>query len=148
MTAEIPWGQWLLKMAHDLQTAMRTHWCPKEILIKICKFLIGTVTGDLKVLGHLDPQIAKFMGTRRGPPGSCWPQMGPKLAPTCYQGGYCGGQLRVLLLNGPPFFVFVVLPFRSRYSPVLLRFALQGRVRQHPEVALLRPCDLHHAGPR
>ena len=27
------------------------------------------------------PQIAKFMGPTRGPPGSCRPQMGPMLAP-------------------------------------------------------------------
>ena len=26
-------------------------------------------------------QIAKFMGPTWGPPGSCWPQMGPMLAP-------------------------------------------------------------------
>ena len=26
-------------------------------------------------------QIAKFMGPTRGPPGSCWPQLGPMLAP-------------------------------------------------------------------
>ena len=27
------------------------------------------------------PQIAKLMGPTWGPPGSCWPQMGPMLAP-------------------------------------------------------------------
>ena len=34
-------------------------------------------------------QIAKFMGPTWGPPGSCWPQMGPILAPWTLLSG-CG----------------------------------------------------------
>ena len=37
---------------------------------------------DFVVLGSIrGSQIAKFMGPTWGPPGSCWPQMGPILAP-------------------------------------------------------------------
>ena len=41
-------------------------------------------------------QIAKFMGPKfMGPPGSCWPQMGPMLAPWTLLSGicYCTSQL-------------------------------------------------------
>ena len=33
-------------------------------------------------------QIARFMGPTWGPPGSCWPQMGPMLAPWTSLSGY------------------------------------------------------------
>ena len=35
----------------------------------------------LKDMVEIAPQIAKFMGPTWVPPGSCWPQMGPMLAP-------------------------------------------------------------------
>ena len=42
------------------------------------------LSSSLNVLLHfrwIMTQIAKFMGQTWGPPGSCWPQMGPMLAP-------------------------------------------------------------------
>ena len=33
-------------------------------------------------------QIAKFMGPKWGPPGSCWPQVGPMLAPLTLLSGW------------------------------------------------------------
>ena len=34
------------------------------------------------------PQITQFMGPSWGPPGSCWPQMGPMLAPRTMLSGF------------------------------------------------------------
>ena len=36
----------------------------------------------------ITPHITKFMGPTWGPPGCCWPQMGPMLAPWTFLSGY------------------------------------------------------------
>ena len=45
------------------------------------------------------PQIAKFMGPTRGPPGSCRPQMGPMLAPGSTRGVSCCGKMLKLIVS-------------------------------------------------
>ena len=46
----------------------------------------------------MGPQIAKFMGTTWGPPGSCRPQMGPMLAPWSLLSGTLMENLWVMLM--------------------------------------------------
>ena len=43
---------------------------------------------EIRVSNLLPAQIAKFMGPAWGPPGSCRPQMGPKLAPLTFLSGW------------------------------------------------------------
>ena len=38
---------------------------------------------------NIESQIARFMGPSWGPPGTCWPQMGPMLAPWTLLSGFC-----------------------------------------------------------
>ena len=45
-------------------------------------------------------QIAKFIGPAWGPPGSCWPQMGPMLAPWTLLSGLVCADLAFLLPTG------------------------------------------------
>ena len=40
------------------------------------------------MMGQCNTQIAKCMAPTWGPPGSCWPQMGPMLAPWTFLSGY------------------------------------------------------------
>ena len=52
------------------------------------RFGIGTTDFSLHCTRGVTSHIAKFMGPRWGPPGSCRPQMGPLLAPWTLLSGY------------------------------------------------------------
>ena len=59
------------------------------IHIKCQKNRGGTVAWDVYI-----PQIARFIWPRRGPPGSCRPQVGPMLAPWTFLTGTQSGPVR------------------------------------------------------
>ena len=52
--------------------------------------LSSHVSCRLWLMSVMNILIAKFMGPTWGPPGSCWPQMGPMLAPWTLLSGYVG----------------------------------------------------------
>ena len=64
------------------QAVILTHSL-NDISYKIKKFIQPCITEKYYPITHqqLNSQIAKFMGPTWGPPGSCRPQVGPKLAP-------------------------------------------------------------------
>ena len=49
----------------------------QTIMDEKCIFMWNIICDKFK----LTTEIAKFMGPKWGPPGSCWPQMGPIMAP-------------------------------------------------------------------
>ena len=57
------WFTWMIKWLYI--------WIVEDMWNKLCSLRVR----------HLQSQIAWFMGTAWGPPGSCRPQMGPMLAP-------------------------------------------------------------------
>ena len=60
-------------------------------LLNICQYLWSCVNMFRQFCFWICPQIAKFIGPTWGPPGSCWPQMGPMLAPwTLLSGSWMG----------------------------------------------------------
>ena len=68
-------------------------------------------------MSTLSSQIAKFVGPTWGPPGSCWPQMGPMLTPwTLLSGLYCVTCLHPLRQKSYFFCVTLILPMTTRQS--------------------------------
>ena len=52
------------------------------------RLLMSSVWNTCNSILPIYTQIAKFMGPAWGPPGACWPQMGPTLAPWTLLSGY------------------------------------------------------------
>ena len=84
------WNQFWKSHIKDFKTSLLIGWqlcCGKPEEEKWSCWITSILTRTfhcktyqrLKSVGVLT-QIAKFMGPTWGPPGSCWPQMGPMLA--------------------------------------------------------------------
>ena len=70
------WQGTIVRMAFHWFHCKVYVWCSSPYLS-----LFGASHRNDAIHHHLKPfQIARFMGPTRGPPGSCRPQMGPKLA--------------------------------------------------------------------
>ena len=62
--------------------------CNSVLLIYLCSWLIFLGQSHYCHSTGKVTQIAKFMGPTLGPPGSCWPQMGPMLVSWTLLSGY------------------------------------------------------------
>ena len=70
------------------------NWQSHDCLIFVMEIPIPVKSIDIETA-----QIAKFVGPTWGPPGSCWPQMGPILAPWTLLSGRAPGLLQCREFN-------------------------------------------------
>ena len=70
-------------MAHNMILYFHLPYCHVSIVLEFLHStlkLITLILSSLTLTNSMTTQIARFMGTTWGLPGSCWPQMGPMLA--------------------------------------------------------------------